>query len=156
VGAGVHTGSTRHCGHYLAYCTCPAWLRGWRSWWNEMVLAAETGILGKNLPRRHFVYHKSHLPDPGANPCRRGGKPATNRFSYGVAILTDYIQNTYLRSWALLEEPPILQPLKNFPPEPAPRRWNTVFTRAYHWSLSWALSIQSKPHHPILPLYAPS
>jgi hypothetical protein len=25
------------------------------------------------------------LPDPGANPDRRGGKPATNRFSYGAA-----------------------------------------------------------------------
>jgi hypothetical protein len=24
-------------------------------------------------------------PDPGLNPDRRGGKPATNRFSYGAA-----------------------------------------------------------------------
>jgi hypothetical protein len=24
-------------------------------------------------------------PDPGANPGRRGGKPATNRLSYGAA-----------------------------------------------------------------------
>jgi hypothetical protein len=35
--------------------------------------------------RRHFVHHKFHLPDPGANPGRRGGKPTTNRFSYGAA-----------------------------------------------------------------------
>jgi hypothetical protein len=27
------------------------------------------------------------LPDPGANPGRGGGKPATNRFSYGAATL---------------------------------------------------------------------
>jgi hypothetical protein len=26
-------------------------------------------------------------PDPGANPGRRGGKPATNRLSYGAATL---------------------------------------------------------------------
>jgi hypothetical protein len=50
-----------------------------------MVLAGETEVLGKNLSRRHFVHQKSHLPNPGANPCRRGGKPATNRFSYGAA-----------------------------------------------------------------------
>jgi hypothetical protein len=46
------------------------------------VLTGETEVLGKNLPRRHFVHHKSHLPDLGANPGRRGRKPATNRFSY--------------------------------------------------------------------------
>jgi hypothetical protein len=49
------------------------------------VLAEETELLGENMPWRHFVHHKSHLPDPGANPGRRGGKPATNRFSYGAA-----------------------------------------------------------------------
>jgi hypothetical protein len=27
-------------------------------------------------------------PDPGLNPCRRGGKPATNRLSYGAASAT--------------------------------------------------------------------
>jgi hypothetical protein len=46
-----------------------------------MVLAGENEVLGENLPRRHFVHRKPHLPDPG----RRGGTPATNRFSYGAA-----------------------------------------------------------------------
>jgi hypothetical protein len=48
------------------------------------VLAGETEVLGENPSRRHFVHHKSHLPDPGANSGHRGGKPATNRFSYGA------------------------------------------------------------------------
>jgi hypothetical protein len=50
----------------------------------EWILAGETEALGDNLPQRHTVHHKSHLPDPGLNPGRGGGKPATNRLSYGA------------------------------------------------------------------------
>jgi hypothetical protein len=50
-------------------------------------LAGETEVFGEILPRRHFVYHKSHLPDSGANAGHGGGKSATNRFSYGAASI---------------------------------------------------------------------
>jgi hypothetical protein len=43
---------------------------------------------------------------------------------------------TYLRSCALLEKLPIVQPLKNFPAIYGTRRLITVFTRALHLSLS--------------------
>jgi hypothetical protein len=38
------------------------------------VLAGEIEVLGESRPRPNFVRHKSHLPDPGANRGRRGGK----------------------------------------------------------------------------------
>jgi hypothetical protein len=51
----------------------------------ERRLAEKTEVLAENLPQRHSVHHKSHMTDPGLNPGRRGGKPATNRLSYGAA-----------------------------------------------------------------------
>jgi hypothetical protein len=53
--------------------------------------------------------------------------------------------------WALLEKPPVLHPLKNFPTFYGTRRFITVFTRALHWSLSWARSIHPIPPHCISP-----
>jgi hypothetical protein len=53
----------------------------------ECRLAGETEILGENLPQRHFCPAQNPTrPDPGLKPGRRGGKPATNRLSYGAAI----------------------------------------------------------------------
>jgi hypothetical protein len=31
-------------------------------------MAGETEVPGENLPRRHFVHHKSHLTRPGIEP----------------------------------------------------------------------------------------
>jgi hypothetical protein len=45
----------------------------------ECRLAGETEVLGENLPQRHFFPSQNH-------PGRLGGKPATNRLSYGDAL----------------------------------------------------------------------
>jgi hypothetical protein len=53
----------------------------------ECRLAGETEVLGENLPQRHFCTSQNPTwPDPGLNPGRSGGKPATNRLSYGAAL----------------------------------------------------------------------
>jgi hypothetical protein len=56
---------------------------------------------------------------------------------------------THSRSWALLEKPPIVHLLKNFPALYGIQTFITAFTRALHWSLSWARSIQSVRPHPV-------
>jgi hypothetical protein len=59
----------------------------------ECRLAGETEVLGENLPQRHFC--PSQNPtwlDPGLNPGRWGGKPATNRLSYGAAPIKGFIR----------------------------------------------------------------
>jgi hypothetical protein len=67
----------------------------------ECRLAGETEVLGENLPQSHFCSSQNPTwPDPGLNPGRRGGKPGTNRLSYGVAVsLIKFEWNTscYLR-----------------------------------------------------------
>jgi hypothetical protein len=48
--------------------------------------AGETEVLGENLPQQHFCPSQDPArPDPGLNPGRRGGKPATNHLSYAAA-----------------------------------------------------------------------
>jgi hypothetical protein len=52
----------------------------------ECRLAGEAEVLGENLSQRHFCPSQNPTwPDPGLNPGHSGGKPATNRPSYGAA-----------------------------------------------------------------------
>jgi hypothetical protein len=71
----------------------------------ECRLAGETEVLGENLPQRHFcLSQKPTWPDPGSNPGRRGGKPATNRLRYGAADLITYTSTLMaLSKWLYLD-----------------------------------------------------
>jgi hypothetical protein len=58
----------------------------------ECRLAGEAEVLEENLPQRYFCpSQNSNWPDPGLNPGRRGGEPATNRLSYGAAISVELV-----------------------------------------------------------------
>jgi hypothetical protein len=79
---------------------------------------------------------------------RRGVKLAKPD-SYYTSVLFRNLQRwkmylTHSWSWALLQKPPIVQ---HFPAFYGTRRFITVFKRSLHWSLSWAISIQSIPPH---------
>jgi hypothetical protein len=79
----------------------------------EWRLAGETEVLGENLPQHHFCPSQNPtLPDPVLNPGRRGGKPASNRLSYGAAIISP--RTLPPCSLALLEKPPVAHLRKNF------------------------------------------
>jgi hypothetical protein len=68
----------------LVYCTYPGWLRGSRIWWNED-WQGRPKYSEKTCPSANLPTTNPTLPDPGANPGRRGGNPASNRWSYGAA-----------------------------------------------------------------------
>jgi hypothetical protein len=82
-GGGVQTGSTRHIGHLLAYCTCPGRFEDGE--FGGMNWQGKPKYSDKTCPGATLSTTNPTLPDPGSNPGRRGGKPATNRLSYGAA-----------------------------------------------------------------------
>jgi hypothetical protein len=102
VGGGVQTGSTRHVGHLLAYCTCPGWLWGWRIWWNEW--QGKPKYSEKTYPGATLSTTNPTWPHPGLNPGRRGGKPATNRFSHGAAHQLQRLHSNAINGWKIWKE----------------------------------------------------
>jgi hypothetical protein len=82
----------------------------------ECRLAGEPEVLGENLPQRHFCHSQNPTwPDPGLNPGRRGGKPATNRLIYGAALLT-YLLRYGPKFWKqLLGKMKLLMSVKDQP-----------------------------------------
>jgi hypothetical protein len=57
----------------------------------EWRLAGEIEILGETCPSATLPTTNPTWTDPGANPARRGGKPATNRLSYGAALISELV-----------------------------------------------------------------
>jgi hypothetical protein len=54
-------------------------------------IAGETEVLGENLPQRHFFPPQiPHDQVRFRTPDRSGGKPATNRLSYGATSSSSY------------------------------------------------------------------
>jgi hypothetical protein len=112
LGGGVQLGPLGTAATDWPIVACPGWLWWWRIWWN-VDWQRKLKYSEKICPSATLSTANTTWPDPGSNPGRRDGKPAANRLSYGAALFT-YL-HTYSWSWALLEEPPILQLLKNFP-----------------------------------------
>jgi hypothetical protein len=71
----------------LAYVPTPDdrwwWLR--RNWWNED-WQGKPKYSEKTYPNATLSTTNPTWLDPGSNPGRRGGKPVTNRLSYGAAL----------------------------------------------------------------------
>jgi hypothetical protein len=68
----------------LAFCTYPWWLWRWRILWNED-WQGKPKHSERTCPSATLSTTNPTSPDSGANPGRRGEKPATNRLSYGTA-----------------------------------------------------------------------
>jgi hypothetical protein len=73
-------------------------------------------------------------------------------FHYKCGNLNMVILFTHSWSRALLEKPPIVQLLKNFPSFYGTRRFSTMFIKVLYWSLFGARSIHFIPYHAILSL----
>jgi hypothetical protein len=76
----------------VAYCTSPRWWWWWwwwwwlwRNWWNKD-WQGKPKYSEKTCPSATLSTTNPTWLDPGLNSGCRGGKPATNRLSYGAAF----------------------------------------------------------------------
>jgi hypothetical protein len=95
------TESTWYVGH--CWPTIPApddrwWL--WSSWWNED-WQEKPKYSEKTCPSATLSTTNPTWPDLGSNPDRRGGKPATNRLSYGTATIARVLVHFQELEWSV-------------------------------------------------------
>jgi hypothetical protein len=78
--------SPLYCGHFWPIVLAPddrlGWL--WSNWWDED-WQGKPKYAEKTRPSATLSTTNPTWSDPGSNPGRRGGNPATNRLSYGAA-----------------------------------------------------------------------
>jgi hypothetical protein len=81
----------------MAYCASPGWLWWWRNWWNDW--QGKPKYSEKTCPSAALsTTNPTCCPD--ANPGRRGGKPMTNRLSYGTALIFQILSDvTEMFQW---------------------------------------------------------
>jgi hypothetical protein len=85
LGGGVQLGPLGTAATDWPIVACPGWLWWWRIWWNED-WQGKAKYSKKTRPSATLFTTNPTWRDPGSNPGRRGGKPATNRLSYGAAF----------------------------------------------------------------------
>jgi hypothetical protein len=85
----------------LACCTSPydRWWWLWSNWWTEDWWA-KPNYSRKTCTSPSLSTTKPTWPNPGSNPGRRGGKPATNRLSYGAVLTLNSTQLLNSLKWS--------------------------------------------------------
>jgi hypothetical protein len=95
----IYLQSKGYWGQYCLIVPAPVekwgWL--WRNWWNED-WQGKPKYSEKTCPSVTFSTTNPTWLDPGSNPGRRGGKPATNRLSYGAVCVN---RCSIILSWTL-------------------------------------------------------
>jgi hypothetical protein len=85
---GLNPRSTRHCGHQWLIVPAPGVYGDGSNWWNDW--QGKPKYSEKTCPSAALsTTNPTCCPD--ANPGRPGGKPATNRLSYGTADILDRV-----------------------------------------------------------------